>query len=199
MGGSLALWDVDARPKEPPELTIVRTFLRPVDLPALGIHRDADAPFGRIEAIGVAAARLHERLDARAIEVRAHDAHAFAIRPVQLAGRLLDVQLLGSEGRALGNDDLAIATIEVGPLDVAVVQVRDAHVGPVDVTCLDVHGDAVRPVAAGHDDLAVGAVRIQREHAPPAEIEEEQATGGGLAAGTTSRWGDFGSAHRSVS
>src|SRR6266568_764448 len=151
MGGGLALRDVDARAKEPPELTIVRAFLRPVDLPALGIHRDPDAPFGRITTIGVAVSRLDERLDGRAVVVRAHDAHAFAIRPVQLAGRLLEVQLLGSEGRALGNDDLAI-----------------------------------------------GAVWIQREHASAAEIEEEQATGGGFAAGTALRLGDLGSTHVSL-
>ena len=49
---------------------IVRAFLRPVDFSALRIDGDPDAPPGLIAPVGVAAARLDERFDLRAVEIR---------------------------------------------------------------------------------------------------------------------------------
>jgi hypothetical protein len=43
----------------------VRAFLRPVDLPALGIDGDSNAPSRLVAAVSVATARLDERLNLR--------------------------------------------------------------------------------------------------------------------------------------
>ena len=87
----------------------------------------------------------------------------------------------------LRNDRLAIPPVEVGALDGAVVPVGNAHVGPVDVPGFDVDRDAVGEPALGDDDLAVGAVRVQREHAVAAGVENEQAADRGPADGCTFR------------
>ena len=93
--------------------------------------------------VGVALARLHESFDRRPVEVRAHDAHPFAVAPVQLAVLLVELELLRRERAALRNDRRAIPPVEVGALDGAVVQVGDAHVGPVDVPAFDIDRDAI--------------------------------------------------------
>ena len=67
----------------------------------------------------------------------------------------------------------AIPPVEVGALDGAVVLVGNAHVGPVDVPAFDIDRDAIGQPALGDDDLAVGAVRVQREHTVAAEVENE--------------------------
>ena len=79
---------------------------------------------------------LDQRLDLRAVEIRAHHAHPFAIAPVELAVLLIEMELLRRERAALGDDDLAIPAVEVGALDRAVVPAGNAHVGPVDVARL---------------------------------------------------------------
>ena len=66
---------------------IVRAFLRPVDFPALRIDGDSDAPFGLVAPVRVAAAGLDQRFDVRAVEIRAHHAHALAVAPIELAAR----------------------------------------------------------------------------------------------------------------
>ena len=97
-------------------------------------------------------------------------------RPVELAAALVELELLRREGGAFGHDRGAVAPVEVGALDRAVVAAGHAHVGPVEVPGLDVDGDAVRKPAAGRDDLPVGAVRIRREHAALRQVEEETAS-----------------------
>ena len=52
-------------------------------------------------------------------------------------------------------------------------EVGDAHVGPIDMTRLHIDDDAVGKGAIGHDDLAVGAVRIHRVNAAAAQFEKE--------------------------
>ncbi len=167
---------------------VILAFLRPVNLSAPSIDGDADAPPRLVAAVDVASARLHERLNRRPVEVRAHDAHPFAVRPVQLAAELVELKLFGSERAPLGNDRLAIPPVEVGALDGAVVQVGDAHVGPVDVPTCDIDRDAIRHPTLVDDDLAVGAIRVHREHAVAAEVENVQAVERGSVAGGACRF-----------
>ena len=96
---------------------------------------------------------------------------------------LFELDLLGSERAALGNDRRSIPPVEVGSLDGAVVHLGDPHVGPVDVPRCDIDRDAVGKSAPGDDDLAVGAVRIERDDAVVAEVEKEQATHCGCVVG----------------
>src|SRR4029077_10247937 len=93
VGGGLTLGDFDARSKDSALLAIVRTLLRPVDLIALGVDGDPDGPPGLIAPVGLASARLDERLDLRAIEIASHDAHPFAIAPIELAVFLIELDL----------------------------------------------------------------------------------------------------------
>src|SRR4029077_10554928 len=58
---------VNAGPENAPQGGVVRALLRPVDLFAHGIDRNPDAPLGGILAVLVAFARLHQRLDVRAV------------------------------------------------------------------------------------------------------------------------------------
>src|SRR4051794_12652341 len=102
-------------------------------MPMLGIDRDSDAPPRGVATIILTLAGLHQRLDVRAVEICTHHAHAFAVAPVKLTAPLLQVNLLWRERDALGDDDLAIAAIEVGTLDGTVVKVGDSHIGPVDM------------------------------------------------------------------
>ena len=78
---------------------------------------------------------------------------------------------------------VAIAPVEVGSLNGAVVRLGIPHIGPVDVPRRDIDRDAVGVSALGDDDLAVGAVRIERDHTVVAEVEKEQATHCGSVAG----------------
>ncbi len=67
-------------------------------------------------------------------------------------------------------------------------RLENAHVGPVDVPAFDIDRDAIRHPALVDDDLAVGAVRVHREHAVAAEVENEQAAQRGSVAGGTCRF-----------
>src|ERR1700688_1637746 len=130
----LAPRDLHARTKDSAAPSLVRSLLGPVDLLALRVDGDPNAPFGLVAPIRVVAAHLDERFDLRAIEIRAHDTHALAVAPVELAIFLIEMKLLRRERAAFGNDDGAIPSIEVSALDRAVVATGDAHVGPVDMT-----------------------------------------------------------------
>src|SRR5262245_33101343 len=97
------------------------------------------------------------------------------------------MQLLWREGAALWDDGLAIAPVEVGAFDRAVVEVRNAHVGPIDVTCFDIDDDAVGEWAPGDDHLAVASVGIHRQDTAVAQVENEQATDSSFARWRRSR------------
>ena len=145
LGGGLTFGDFDAGAEDSALLSIVRALLRPVDLLAFGIDRDPNAPPGLIAPIGVATAGLDERFNLRAVEIRAHDAHPFAVAPVELAVLLIELDLLRRERGAPRNDDPAILSVEIGALDGAIVCAgTGAHVGPVDMAGSDIDRDAVR-------------------------------------------------------
>jgi hypothetical protein len=50
--------EIDASTKDAATLAVVRAFLRPVDLPALGVDGDADAPPGLVAPVDIATASL---------------------------------------------------------------------------------------------------------------------------------------------
>src|SRR5262249_35312115 len=158
---------------------IVGCRLRAVELLAHGVDGDADAAPVLIASIGIAAASLDQRLDLRAVEIDAHHAHALAVAPIELAVRLIEMDLLRRERTAGRDDDPAIAAVEIGALDRAVVDAGDAHVGPIDMARRDIHHDAVAEAAIGHDCPLVRAVGVHQMNAPGIELEHEQAAGSG--------------------
>ena len=190
VGGGLAFGDVEPGAQEEALLSIVGPLLRPVDLLAHGIDGDPYAPPRLVASIGVAAARLDQRFDERAVEVGAHDAHPLAIAPVELAVLLIELELLWRMRGAGRNEDPAIASIEIGALDRAVVgRDAEAHVRPVDMAGLEVDRDAVREMTVGDDDLSVGTVGPHRVDAVAAQLEDEQTADCGLAVGGGFRFG----------
>ena len=56
-------------------------------------------------------------------------------------------------GNALWDNHPAIAAVEIGALDRAIVEIGHAHVGPIDMASLRIHGDSVRQMATGNDGL----------------------------------------------
>src|SRR5947207_5545528 len=137
----------------------------------------ADAPLGRVATVGVPSAGFDQRLELRAVEVGAHDAHALAVRPVELPSRPIELELLRRERAALRDDRLPVSTVDVGTLDRPIVLAGHAHVGPVDVSRLGIDDDAVRHPTAGDDHASIGAVRLHRQDPPGAGVEHEQAAG----------------------
>ena len=131
-------------------------------------------------AIIFALSRLDEGFDLRTVEIRAHDSHPFAIGPVELAVRLIEMELLRRERAAGWNDEPAILSVDVGAFDGAIVPAGNgAHIGPVDVTRGHVHDDAVGVRTVGRDGFGMRAVRIHRQDAAAAQVEQKQSAGTG--------------------
>src|SRR2546430_3603839 len=122
----LTLRDVDLRAEDSPFSRIVRSFLGPINLSAIWINGDSNAPFCLIGARPrVAFAGVDQSFDARTIQVRAHHAHSFAVAPVKFAALLLEMELLWRECLAFANDAYAILAIEIDALDRTIVLARD--------------------------------------------------------------------------
>src|SRR5262249_14001853 len=181
VGRALAVGELDIGAADAAQSALRRAFLRPVDFTKLRIDGDADAPPRLIASVVVAAAGLDQRFDLRAVEVRAHHAHALAVAPIEPAAVFIEVELFRRVGDTLWDDDLAVLAVEVGALDRAVVEIGDTHVGPIDVTCLGIHTDAVGEAAIGDDRLAVGTIGIHRVNPVPAQFKNEQSAGAGDA------------------
>src|SRR5277367_2750957 len=191
IGRGLAFGNFEPGAQQEALLAVVGPLLRPVDLLAHGIDGYPDAPSGLVASVGVASARLDQRFDQRAVEVRAHDAHPLAVAPVQLAVLLIEMHLLWSVRAADRDDGPAIAAVEICALDRAVVgRDTEAHVGPVEMAGLDVDRDAVRKTTVGDDDLPLGAVGPHRVDAAGAHLEDEQTADRGLAVGGGFRFGN---------
>src|SRR5437879_3820390 len=116
-GGALPFRKVRARPEDAAESRVVGALLCPVELPPPRIDAHADAPLGRVATVGVPAAGFDQRLELRAVEVGAHDAHALPVRPVELPIRPIELELLRRERAALRADRLPVPTVDVGTLD----------------------------------------------------------------------------------
>ena len=96
------------------------------------------------------------------VELRAHDAHSFAIAPVKFAALLFEMQLLRRECSAFGNNCYAIPTVEIDALDRAIVLAGNAHVGPVNVTGFNIDNDAIRDSASDDNDFSIRPVGVGR-------------------------------------
>src|SRR6266576_6928985 len=184
-GCSLAGGNLDTGTEDAAEPGIVWAFLRPVDMSAFRIDRQPDAPSCLISGIGFAASRLDERLQLRAVEIAAHDAHTLAVAPIELAAFLIEDDLLRSVGVSLCDDCLAVLAVDIGALDRPVIQVWDAHVGPVDMASLGIDDDAVGQMAIRHDGLAVGTVRIHGMNAAGVQLKNKETRGDGAGAGAS--------------
>src|SRR5438128_9751135 len=191
--GGLTLRDVDLRAEDSPFSRIVRSFLCPINLPAIRIDRDPDAPFRQIGSrTRVAFACVDQSFNVRTVDVCTHDAHSLAITPVKFAALLIEMQLLGREGFPFTNDGYSILTIEIGAFDRAVVATRNSHVGPVNVSRLNIDNDAVRNSAPGNNDFSVRPVGVSQMNPASARFEEEQAANRFVAARCAVWFGNFG-------
>src|SRR5581483_6783460 len=113
-GGSLAGGNFKIGTEDAAEAGIVGAFLAPVDLLEFRIDRQPDAPSRLIAAVGFTMAGRDQRLQLRAVQIAAHDAHTFAVAPIELAALLIEDDLLRSVGISLGNDRLAVLAVDVG-------------------------------------------------------------------------------------
>ena len=83
--------------------------------------------------------------------------------------------MLRRVGDARRNDDPAIAAVEVGAFDRAVVgRGTGAHIRPVDVSGLDIDRHAIRKLTVRDDELPVGAVWPHRVDAAGAHFQKKQ-------------------------
>jgi hypothetical protein len=150
----------------------------PVSPPGVAGPGDADGVVRLVGAVRLRS-RGDERLDVRPVEVRAHHAHAFTVAPVHLAAGEIELHLLGRVRHPHRHDGRLARAVEVGALDVAVVDLdavlRVPHVGPVDVATRRVDLDAVGLRCAARDQSGrVASVRAGAHHARVAQIQIEQ-------------------------
>src|SRR3984957_11816876 len=180
----LAGWSLDFGAGDPPRARIVTAFLCPVKFPALDIEGDAYAPLPQIRSrSGIALARIDEGLEVRTIKVDAHHAHAFTVAPIELAVFLIELDLLRSERAAFGNNHLTIVSVKVGPLDGAIVEIKNSHIGPVDMVGCSIDRYPVRVAAIGYDDLPVAPLRGHRVDATATQLKHEQSAHSAPSAG----------------
>ena len=142
--GRPSLRTLDVGPTNSAQTRVVTTLLRPIEFTAVGVYRNADAPFPRIRSWPrIAQARIHERLDFRPVKVCSHHPHAFPVRPVKLAAPLLQLELLRRERAARRNDGDHVLAIEIRPHDRAIIADGITHIGPVDVPSSDIEHQAI--------------------------------------------------------
>ena len=115
--GLLAARQRDRRSADAALVGVGTALLSPVHVTSPAVYSNADTPVARVAARGLATPGLNDRFDPGSIEIRTHDAHAFPIRPVELAIGGLERELLGGE-RPAGRDDGRQATaVQPHPLD----------------------------------------------------------------------------------
>src|SRR5262249_8749096 len=105
VGRALALRYVNVGAEDAAQAGVVGPFLRPVEFPKLRVERDPDAPPGLIAPVLVATAGLDQGFELRAVEVCAHNTHALAVAPIELAIFLIEVELFGRVRGPLRDDD----------------------------------------------------------------------------------------------
>src|SRR5262249_41749635 len=114
---SLTSRNFQISPEDSALACVVVAFLRPIELCIVNIESDTHTPVSGVQSVGFATTGFHEDLDIRSIQIRTHDSHAFAVRPINLLVLLVDFQLLGCEGTAHRNDGFDMTAVEVSPFD----------------------------------------------------------------------------------
>ena len=171
----LAFRDVDLRTEDAALARIVGSFLRPINLSAIWINGDPDAPFCLIGARPrVAFAGVDQSFDVRTIQVRAHHAHSLAVAPVKFAALLFEMELLRRECLAFANNGYAILTVEINALDRTIVLARNAHVGPVNVSGFKIDDDAIWDSSSADNDFSIRPIGVSRMNPAAACFEEKQ-------------------------
>src|SRR5580698_6718950 len=175
--GTEALGNFEIGAKDSSLAGIVRALLSPIKLSGFDVERDPYAPFPYVLPRScVAFAGINEGFNLRAIEVRSHNPHTFAIAPIKLPALLIELKLLGSESAARWNNVGSIATVKIRALDRAVIGGGYAHIGPIEVATFNIHNDAVwKSLSLTHDDLEVGTVRVGGKYLATTSTEKEQA------------------------
>jgi hypothetical protein len=79
IGGRLAPRDIDPGAQNASDFGVVSAFLRPVDLLPPMIDGNSNAPPLLVAAVSFTLSGLDQGFDLRTVEIRAHDAHPFAI------------------------------------------------------------------------------------------------------------------------
>src|SRR3984957_12278049 len=179
--GRLTLRNLDVGPKNSAQTRVVTTLLRPIELAAFTVHRNAYTPFRRIRSRSrIAEAGIHESFDFRPVQVCPHHPHAFPVRPVKFAAPLFQMELLRCECAARRNDGDHVLAIEIRPHDRAIIPLGITHIGPVDVPSGDIEYQAVGQLTAFVDDgLQIGAIRVCGQYAAAAEVQKEEPAGRG--------------------
>src|SRR5271168_4516202 len=85
IGGRLTVGDFQVGAAQAAFIGVTAAFLRPIDLASADVNSDANAPVFGVGAGGVTLAGFDQGHDMRAVQVGAHDAHAFAVGPVEFA------------------------------------------------------------------------------------------------------------------
>src|SRR5712671_3134740 len=159
-------------------------FLPPINLSAIWINGDSNAPFCLIGARPrVALAGVDQGFDVRTIHVRAHHAHSFAVAPIKFAALLLEMELLWRECLAFANNGYAILAIEIDALDRTIVLARNAHVRPVNVSGFNIDDDAIRDPSSADDDFSVRPIGVSGVNLAAACFEIKQSASRCFAAG----------------
>src|SRR6201999_2510950 len=136
-------------PKDAPFAGVIAPLLRPVELSFHRVHGNADAPLSGIRSgTRIAATRVNQGLNIGTVQVRAHDPHALTVRPIKLAVRFIDLQLLRGERATRGNDGDQVAPIKIGAQDGTVIGFEITHVGPIQMTGSRIYGESVGQFSA---------------------------------------------------
>ena len=93
-GRGFARGKLDSGTQDLAEPGVAGAFLGPVEVPAGMVDGDPDTPVRFVAAVLVTFAALHQGLDVGPVEIAAHDPHAFAVSPVQLAALGIEVKLV---------------------------------------------------------------------------------------------------------
>ena len=180
MRGVLAFWNFEIGAAQRALVGVFAALLRPINLPFVRVERDAHAPVPRILAIFLAMAGFDQRFQLRAVQIRSHHPHSFAIGPVQLPVLPVDLELLRGERAADRYDGGEAGAVQVDALHRTVVELHLAHVAPENMARRGVDGYAVRTLPeAVLKHFQIGAVGIGREPGARRDIEKEDPPLGG--------------------
>lgn len=178
--GLLTLGKLNAGAEDTAETCFLGPLLGPVELAVRGIERDADTLVELVAGIGASPAPLHQRFQPAPVDPAAHDPAAFAVAPVEHAGVMIQLELLGRVDRAVA-DQLGIASaVEAAAPDGAVrleevlAFAMGAHVGPVEITFCRIDLDTVGVADILHRQEDLAALTLNHHQLPLVDIQQGQ-------------------------